>query len=149
MWHRFLRQRLIPYLVDFAPEATCALGGKGIEIGAHLPRAARDWAVSRGLCCAVLFWDIEAAYYSVVRELAFGADLSDERVAALLGKLCLPVEAFQELLAQAREGSALAEAGVPGHPAAMTEEALKGSRFVTHGCDRVARLAVLVFVILG
>ena len=104
MWHRFLRRRLIPHLVDYAPETTCAINGRGIDIGAHLPRAARDWAVPRGLSCAVLFWDVEAAYYRVVRKLAFGTDLSDERVAVLLGRPGLPAEAFQELLIHAREG---------------------------------------------
>ena len=63
---------------------------QGVDVGVHLPRAARDWAASRGLCCAVLFWDIEAAYYCVVRELAFGTDLCDERVAGLFASLGLP-----------------------------------------------------------
>ena len=64
-------------------------------------------------------------------ELSFGTDFSDTQVAALLGRLDLPAEAFQELLTLGRDGAALEDAGVLGHLAALAEEATMG--VVAHG----------------
>ena len=72
--HRILRNKLMPHLEEYSPEVTCALRGRGVDIGSHYIRLAQDWANARGLSSAVLFVDITAAYYMVLRELAFGGD---------------------------------------------------------------------------
>ena len=88
-FHRLVRNRLMPYLAEHSPEITCAMGGRGVGTGSHYARLAQDWAGGMGLSSAVIFLDITAAYYTVLRELAVGGH-SDEAVVTLLRRLDLP-----------------------------------------------------------
>ena len=95
-YHRLLRSRLIPYLEEYSPEVACALKGRGVDTGSHYIRLSQEWAAGSGLSSAVIFFDITAAYYVVVRELAFGG-CSDEAVARLLHAVGLPADAAADL----------------------------------------------------
>ena len=137
-FHRLLRGRLLPYLEEYSPEVTCALRGRGVDTGSHLIRLAMEWAAGEGRSSAVIFFDLTAAYYMVLRELAIGA-CSDEAVARLLARLGLPVEAAAELEGYLGERAALADAGVPDHLIAAASEALSSTWGVSQGCSLVAQ----------
>ena len=67
----------------------CALKGRGTDVGAHYIRLAQEYAAARRLCCAVVYFDIKAVYYTVVRELAVGG-VDDEAIVRLIARLGLP-----------------------------------------------------------
>ena len=88
-YHRLLRGRLLPFLEAYSPEVVCALKGRGTDVGAHYIRLAQEYAAAQRLCCAVVYFDIKAAYYTVVRELAVGG-VDDEAIVRLIARLGLP-----------------------------------------------------------
>ena len=102
--------------------------GEGRTYGAHVPRAARAWAAQKGQCLAVIYWGVVAAYYSVLRELAFGSEVSDEKVAELFRTLGLTEEDFADFAGFLRGRSAFADAGVGEHLAALVQGTLEGGR---------------------
>ena len=136
-FHRLVRNRLMPNLERYSPDITCAMGGKGVDTGSHYIRLVQDWAGGKGMSSAVIFFDITAAYYTVLRELAFGG-CSDESVVTLLRRLDLPPSAAHDLAAYLGECASLADAGVPEHLSAMTAEVLTNTWGMTQGCPHIA-----------
>ena len=73
------------------------------------------WAVESGSCVSLLFLDIIAAFYALLRRLVVGLDTSDEAVAKLIAKLNLPPAVFQDLLQHLSEPPLLEQLGVHDH----------------------------------
>ena len=138
-WHRHVRGRLAPFAEGFALDVVCCARHRGADVGAHGPRALQEWARERGVCVAMLFVDVKAAYYSLVRGLAFGPDVCDEELAVLLGRLGMEPSALNDLLGHLAEQPALVQAGVPEDLQQAAAEALTGTWFMVSGAARIAR----------
>ncbi len=136
VWHRALRDRLVGKLRDYVQEASFGLGG-GADMASHFPRAAAEWAKSRGLGAAFLFLDLRSAYYSVWREMALPPVGEDaiERVLHRLAPSPDAVAAVRELL---HEPGSLHAAGLSPPMVAMIAEAFRGTWFAMDGAEEIA-----------
>ena len=80
-------------------------------MGAHIPRAFQEWAAARGQSSAILFVDIRAAYYTVLRSFAFGPEFADEEVGATLQRLGLSDVTIEEVARNVLGAGGLREVG--------------------------------------
>ena len=78
---------------------------------------------------ALVFYDVRAAYYQVLRECLTGADLDDRVLLQLFSKLGVPSHAFSELQAQLSRLATLADSGCTPHTVALLEEVFVGTWF--------------------
>ena len=85
-----------------------------------------------------VFVDVVSAFYTVLRQLAFRVDCSDEAVASLLASLNLPPASMGRLRDRLQERPALETAGVSPHVAGVIAEGLTGTWFGTDGLREVA-----------
>ena len=86
-----------PYLVA---GHSMQLGGKPhqqAQFGAQLTRSFLRWCKSNNKSAAVLFVDIASAFYKALREIATGADTSDQDIAQIVKRLGLGPEVMPAL----------------------------------------------------
>ncbi|CAE7738079.1 unnamed protein product, partial [Symbiodinium microadriaticum] len=98
--HRAFRR--LPAAVFERQAAPLQIGGrKGMtySFGNFLSRNFLAFARSQGISAALVFSDLAAAYYAVVREVVVGASLCAEPLAKIAESLSLPSDALQELQA--------------------------------------------------
>ena len=96
--HRAFRR--LPAKVFEAQAAPLQIGGRQgmtYAFGSFLSRSFLAYARNRGLSAALVFSDLAAAYYAVVREVVVGASLRDDPLESILESLKLPEDALQEI----------------------------------------------------
>ena len=98
LFHRGIRTRLAPALRAHCPDLH---GGVRSHIGVDTVSLAvkcfQSHSAHLGRLPAVVFYDVRAAYYQVLRETLTGDDLDDTVVLSLFHRLGVPAEAQQEL----------------------------------------------------
>ena len=129
---RTVRQRLAPFYAEKANAFHCSVksGGsvshasQGLQL---ILSAARRQHISAG----VIFVDVKAAYYRVVRELV--VDMKDDMKSfeRLLRYFQLGDTAESQLLAAVADGSAADALDIPGHLQKLLRESLSNTWFVT------------------
>ena len=130
LYHKALRNRLVPALLDNRQELQCgAVPGTGIEALALLARAVQDTAAAMGRHWGMLYYDIKAAFYRVVRQLVVAVPETDEALVRLLHTLGLPPAALEELRDKLSAIAALPAAGVSPHATALVSDILQGTYF--------------------
>ena len=72
-YHRGLRRRMLPALLARVTDTTCCLPGRGAEIAHMVVEQVTAWARKTHRSAGLLFVDLRAAYYGVIRQL--GLDL--------------------------------------------------------------------------
>ena len=130
VWHRATRNRLIPLLQKHG-HATQAGSVAGISIEA-ISLLVRTYQASRhhSPCMwSLVFYDLQAAFYKVVRETLFQSDDSDGEISRIVAKLGLPPEAMPELARQLRTLAILPQFGASDHLAAIVEDMLSATWF--------------------
>lgn len=104
---------------------------KGLGVsGAHLPlRLHLDSCASRGESAAILFLDLKAAYYSVVKEMysSVGNSSCERFLAALLRRLQLPDEALDDFVQLVSTTCLLDDANIGATLQAMVRSTLEQS----------------------
>ena len=118
-----------PYVA--CPDELQLAGKPGISVtfGAQAVRSFHAIAKQRGYSSAILFCDIKAAYYMLLREISVGATTSDEDVAKIVARLGLGPEVMSTL-AQAMSGvHAYANIGASPHQQALLRESLSDTWF--------------------
>ena len=138
VWHRGIRARLLPAVRAYSRGAVFNLGAAGVDMAAHLPRAAADWAASQGMSSAVLCVDVAGAYYHAIRELAVSMP-PGAGIEAMTGELGLSARERGELAELIAGAVATREAEAPTHAAALAAEALVGTWFSVDGAAELAR----------
>jgi hypothetical protein len=91
------------------------LGGRchvPVTLGAHQTRAFVRWHRECGHPTAVLFVDLQEAFYRVLRQLALPGSFGDEALAKLAQRLGLGSDVLHELWQHLQEPCALARAGM-------------------------------------
>ena len=89
--HRGIRNHLLPTLLDKAMTTQFGgLPGRGTDVATHIIRALIHDAVLNKRCVAVIFADISAAFYSVIRQLVANVGFSDDQLVALRRRLKSP-----------------------------------------------------------
>ena len=92
------------------------LGGRQkvpVTLGAHLTRAFLRWHRDQGHPTAVLFVDLQEAFYRVLRQLAMPGDFSDQELAQLAIRLGLDKDVLHDLWNHLQEPHSLVLAGLP------------------------------------
>ncbi|CAL1169385.1 unnamed protein product [Cladocopium goreaui] len=114
--HRTIRQ----HQAQIYEQYLCAqqLGGKRkvpVNLGLHEARAFLRSNQLRGRSVALLMLDLKEAFYRVLRPLALGCEWTDQQVASIAHRLCLPESALHDLYRHLSEPSAIACADLPPH----------------------------------
>ena len=140
VWHRATRNRLVPLLQKHG-HATQAGTVAGISIEA-ISLLVRTYQASRHHSTSMwslVFYDLQAAFYRVVRETLFQSDDSDGEIRRVVSKLGLPPEAMSELVSQLQKLAILPQFGASDHLSAIVEDMLRATWF-TIGVGEVITL---------
>ncbi|CAE7757055.1 unnamed protein product, partial [Symbiodinium sp. CCMP2456] len=128
--HRALRTRLVNLLMAHCPAMQAgAVPGEGIE---HIALAAQSFQqLHQGhkRPWALVFYDIQAAFYSVIRELVVPSTASDEGLLRLLHALRLPDGAIAELREKLEGIALLPKLGASDHLTALVQDLYRGTWF--------------------
>ena len=92
------------------------LGGRQkvpVTLGAHQTRAFLRWQRAQGHSTAILFVDLQEAFYRVLRQLAMPGDFTDLELAQLASRLGLESDVLHDLWAFLQEPHALERASLP------------------------------------
>ena len=93
------------------------LGGRksiSVVLGGHLVRAFMRLFAARGQPTAIIFIDLQEAFYRVVRPLAISGQWTDELIAAMAQRLQLNHQILHDLYAHLNEPSAIEQAQLNG-----------------------------------
>ena len=116
-------------------------GRKGLSytMGFFCARSFLDFTRRKQIPAAILFSDISAAYYSVVRELLTGGKLQGASLEELAASLSLSNEDLQFMQSVLAEEPVLAGAGSQDLLAALTRELHSGTWFLMQQDDQLVR----------
>ena len=134
--HKGLRDQLTPCLLNQALETQFGgLPGRGTDVASHVVRALIHDAVLNHKCLAILFADLSAAFYTVIRQLVSNIRLDDLQLSRLFARLKIPPEAIEELRAKVAEKDALSKAGVSDHARHLIADIGTNTYFHTGGAQ--------------
>ena len=86
-----------------------------VTLGCHQVRAFQRLCVSKGQPSALLFIDLQEAFYRVLRPLVVDGPVDDESAAAMAARIDLDDGFLHDLHAALQQPCALEEAGIPSH----------------------------------
>ena len=133
-FHRCMRARLLPLLEASRPDLMAgAIEGIGIEVPALAVRSFQQLQQGLRRPWAVLFFDLQSAYYRVLRQLVVRHSGTDAALLELLHKLDLPPEALQELHSKLASLAALPQLKASDHLQAVISDLLSGTWFRLDG----------------
>ena len=129
---RTVRQQLQEHYSRTAPplHVSIKLGGS-VSHASHAPRAYQSIAHQKSWSVGVLFLDVKAAYYRVVRQLAATLSNSDEDISRVLRYFELPPGHLQDLLSELHHDSECRASEVPPQLEGLVAELLSGTWFMT------------------
>ena len=134
--HRVWRDRLTPHLAQAKGDLQAGqLPGVGVDSIALAVKTYQGWARSRHLRLGLLFFDVKAAFYKVIREALVESEEGDARLVGLLTDLGVPLSALPELVEKLQTAEHLATAGVGRHMQAQLADLLRGTWFRLDGCS--------------
>ena len=114
--HRSLRSHQAAYYERFMQKQQ--IGGRRkvpVQLGTHMVRAHLRIQADRGRSAAVLFLDLQEAFYRVLRPLALGDKMTDEAICAMMQRLRIPPSAMEELARLLELPGATEQADLPPH----------------------------------
>eukprot|EP00435_Cladocopium_sp_Y103_P048289 s1574_g14.t1 len=114
--HRCLRSKQATYYERYLQ--TQQIGGRRrvpVQLGVHMVRAYLRAQIQQHKSVAVIFLDLQEAFYRVMRPLSVGEPMTDDALAAMLQRLNMPSSAIEELMQLLEMPCATAEAGLPAH----------------------------------
>ncbi len=136
--HKAVRRAIQPHYEHFAPQSQCAaVDHRGTDMAAQHVREFQKFAKRTQLSAAILFVDVQNAFYTVLRELVTELPTSDDDVARLICAVGLPPEAMHELANYLAQPSLLEQAGVDEHLQALVADTFSATWFSTEGLDQV------------
>ena len=144
LFHRGVRSHLAPSLQKVCPDLH---GGVRSHVGVDtISLAVRCFQSSvrhLGELPALVFYDVRAAYYQVIRETLTGDVIDDTVILSLFHRLGVPATAHAELRALLESIASLADCCDSSHALALTREVFTGTWF------RLDRSAPLVATAAG
>ena len=130
LFHRGIRAKIMPSLLENVTDLHGGVkSGIGVDTISLSVTCFQSYTVKRGLLPALIFFDVRAAYYQVLRETLTGAPLDDKVICALFHRLGVPGHAFEELRIQLSKLASLAECGCSQHAIALAAEVFTGTWF--------------------
>ena len=125
--HRILRPKLFECVGDWL--SSSQIGGKprcGVDSASHIVKSFIDLLFATKMSGVLVFIDIRAAFYSVLRPLLYETGGSEEGLAKLVLLLDLPESCIAPLLDTLRKASALEQSGLSSHAQALTASLYDG-----------------------
>ena len=133
-FHRCVRTQLVPLLQAAKPALMAgAVEGVGIEVPALAVKTFQLWQQHTRRPWAVIFVDLQSAYYRVLRQLIVRHNGTDEELLSLLRKLDLPDAAIQELRHKLSTLAELPNLRASDHLQAVVADLLTGTWFRLNG----------------
>ncbi|CAE7027633.1 hypothetical protein AK812_SmicGene8811 [Symbiodinium microadriaticum] len=130
IYHRCLRQQLLPAFDQTRhPLHASIMPGQGIELISIAAKTFFSLCNNTGRKAALVFFDLKAAFYQVVRQLLVDTQDSDEELLVLFHKLGLPPSATAELKEKLSGILLLEGAGVSAHARALVTDLFQGTYF--------------------
>ena len=130
LYHRLLRNRLVPLLETHGhPTQAGTVPGIGIESISLVARTFQAQRHNRGGLWGLLFYDLQSAFYRVVREALFASERTDAALRELVHKLGLPPCAMAELVRQLNNVAILPAYGASPHLEALIHDMLQATWF--------------------
>ena len=130
VYHRGFRAKIMPSLLEYASDLHGGVkSGIGVDTISLSVKCFQSYTMHHGQLPALVFYDVRAAYYQVLRETLTGAPLNDKVICALFHRLGVPAHAFIELREQLARLASLADCGCSEHAIALASEMLTGTWF--------------------
>lgn len=114
--HRSLRTHQATYYETYLQKQQ--IGGRRqvpVQLGVHMVRAYLRLQARQARSSAIIFLDLQEAFYRVLRPLALGDVMHDDAIAVMMQRLALPESAMEELARHLEEPGATARAALPDH----------------------------------
>ena len=128
--HRALRTRLVGLLQDHRPPLQAgAVPGEGIECISLAAQSFQQLRDGMRKPWALVFYDIQSAFYSVVREFVVPGPADDRGILKLLHALNVPAAAIPELRAKLEGIALLPTLKASPHLTALVQDLYRGSWF--------------------
>ncbi|CAE7794330.1 unnamed protein product, partial [Symbiodinium sp. CCMP2456] len=139
IFHRLWRDRLSRHLGHVKGDLQAGqLPGVGVDSIALAVRTYQAWAKHQGLKSGLLFFDVKAAFYKVVRQALVQTEPDDAGLICLLQDLGVPGDALPELAQKLQAAAYIAEAGASPHLQAQITDLLRGTWFRLDGSASLA-----------
>ena len=144
LFHRGIRSHLAPALRKVCPDLHGGVRSHvGVDTISLAVKCFQSCTRHQGELPALVFYDVRAAYYQVLRETLTGDDLDDSVIRSLFHRLGVPPSAFEELRSLLAGIASLADCCDSEHALALTREVFTGTWF------RLDRSAPLVATAAG
>ena len=130
--HTACRATLLPFFtLSAAPMQLGGRPGASVTHAAHACRTFLHWCKRSCTTAAILFLDIRAAFYRVIRPLVAQSCTLNEQLLRVAEKFGLSPDAYQDMLTMLHSTTAMKEAGVPPFQEELTAEFHQGTWFAT------------------
>ena len=118
------------------------MGGKkgcSTDVAHHFLHAHLSWSRARNVSCGILFVDLQAAFYSVLRSSLFAGEFHDDEICFAMKQLGITPQEWHEIKQCVTRDNATD--GVETHPAGILHDMFSGTHFTMQGLnDKVATM---------
>ena len=132
IYHQILRQ---PIIEAWAPdEGSLQLGGRkklGTDLAHHFLQLHQSWTRKRGLPSGIIFFDVHAAFYSLLRQTIIGSETQDQAIAYVLHHTGFEDGKIQRTIARAANHKATL--ALSHHLQALLRDLLTNTYFTLDG----------------
>ena len=136
--HRSLREALKPLLLASQPEFQAGVApGQGIEGVALAARSFYTCCYASRTPASLTFFDLQAAFYQVLRQALVPADDGDTTLLRLLHNLRIPPTAIPELVMHLTRVAQLPALGATTHAIALVQDLFRGTWFRLAGFSQL------------
>ena len=138
--HRLIRQQLMEHFQKFAlPPQLGGLPHRSVTQAAHIVHLFLEQAWARGHSTAVLFVDIQQAFYRVLRQHAIKSLNDTQGIQELFATLSLGEHAFEDFVRYSSTLTALEQAEVPEYLQHLMADAMNDTWFVVKGSNVITQ----------
>ena len=119
-----------------ADETLIQLGGKkgcSTDVAHHLLHGHLAWARHANVSCAILFVDLQSAFYSILRSSLFHGEFHDDSICFAMKQLGIQPEEWQEIKACIAADDAAK--GLGGHQEGILRDMFSGTYFMMQGLE--------------
>ena len=111
--------------------------GQGTDIAHHLLQSFLHWSFSKRMSAAVVFFDVRAAFYSVIREALFEGDGNLPQLSEALQRLGIDLAHILQIVASVDSDFALE--GLSPHMLSILKDVMTNTHFVVDGLPSPCR----------
>ena len=132
--HAHIRQRLVD--VWQKDDVLIQLGGKkkcSTDVAHHLLHAHLSWARHLSKSCAILFVDLQSAFYSILRSSLFEGDFGDDVICYAMKSLGITPQEWHEIRSAVNKDYAIS--GIDAHHEGILKDMFSGTHFSMQGIN--------------